>query len=234
VERRDFLFTAIMKRSFIVTAGGIGKRMGTKVPKQFLLLNDKPILMHTMENLHRFDKVAELVVTLPEEYIEYWHELTEKHDFRIVHTIVEGGEERFYSFQNALPYCNGKLIAVHDAVRPFIDHKTLENLFAEAEANNAVVPVIPVRESLRKKEEGGSKAVNRSKFFIVQTPQVFKRMILIDAYHQDFSSHFTDDASVVEANGNTIHLVEGNEENIKITSPMDLIVAEAILKNRKH
>lgn len=222
-----------MKRSFIITAAGIGKRMGSKIPKQFLLLNDKPILMHTMENLHRFDKVAELVVTLPEEYIEYWEKLTEKHDFRIVHTIVAGGEERFYSIQNALPYCNGQFIAVHDGVRPLVSHETLERLFTAAQTDLAVVPVIPMRESIRKKDDQGSKAVDRSNYFIVQTPQVFKRVLITDAYNQDFSSYYTDDASVVEANGNTIHLVDGNEENIKITSPMDLLLAQAILNREK-
>lgn len=222
-----------MKRSFIITAAGIGKRMGSKIPKQFLLLNDKPILMHTMENLHRFDKVAELVVTLPEKYIEYWEKLTEKHDFRIMHTIIAGGEERFYSIQNALPYCNGQFIAVHDGVRPLVSHETLERLFTAAQTDLAVVPVIPMRESIRKKDDQGSKAVDRSNYFIVQTPQVFKRVLITDAYNQDFSSYYTDDASVVEANGNTIHLVDGNEENIKITSPMDLLLAQAILNREK-
>ena len=189
--------------------------------------------MHTMENLHRFDKVAELVLTLPEEYIEYWEKLTKKHHFEILHTIVAGGEERFYSIQNALPYCNGQFIAVHDGVRPLVSHETLERLFTAAQTDLAVVPVIPMRESLRKKEEQGSKAVDRSSYFIVQTPQVFKRALLTDAYNQDFSSRYTDDASVVEANGNTIHLVDGNEENIKITSPMDLLIAKTILNGKK-
>lgn len=222
-----------MKRSFIVTAGGIGKRMGTDVPKQFLLLNDKPILMHTIERLHTFDKVAEIIVTLPESHIDYWKELAEKHTFEIVHTVVAGGDERFYSIQNALPYCNGESIAVHDAVRPFVSTETLQRLFTVVQEHPAVVPVIPVRESLRMQINEESKSVHRSDYFLVQTPQVFKRRILIDAYNQDFSEHFTDDASVVEHLGYSIITVDGNEENIKITTPMDLILANVMLENGK-
>ncbi len=220
-----------MKRSFIVTAGGSGIRMGNAIPKQFLLIDGKPILMHTIERLHAFDHVAEIVVTLPEQHISYWEELADKHDFTIVHKIVEGGTERFFSIQNALSFCTGDFVAVHDAVRPFVSEETLVRLFRDT-SKEAVIPVMPVSESLREVNGDSTKAVIRSNYVNVQTPQVFKRRILEEAYQQDYSSIFTDDASVVEALGYTISTVEGNVENIKITTPMDLILAEAIVKNR--
>lgn len=217
-----------MKRSFIVTAGGTGKRMGNKTPKQFLLLNGKPIIMHTIERLHAFDRVAEIVITLPEAYIEYWEELCEQHDFDLLHKVVAGGEERFDSIKNALDFCSGNRVAVHDAVRPLVSMETLERLFASEEP--AVIPVIPVSESLRRKTENGTQAVSRSNYLIVQTPQVFKRAVLEEAYDQEFSPDFTDDASVVESLGYSISTIEGNVENIKITTPSDLIIAEALLR----
>ena len=205
--------------------------MGNATPKQFLLLDGKPILMHTIERIHNYDKVSEIVITLPEDQMEHWEKLTDKHDFRIVHKIVAGGEERFHSIQNALEFCTGDAVAVHDGVRPFVSFDTLNRLFGALD-NNAVIPVMPVSESLRKINGESSQAVNRANYVNVQTPQVFKKHILKEAYLQDYSSSFTDDASVVESIGYSIFTVEGNIENIKITTPMDLILAEAIVKQK--
>jgi|SRR6218665_3464588 len=220
-----------MKRSFIITAGGSGIRMGSTIPKQFLLLDGKPLMMHTIERLHAFDHVAEIVVALPEQHIAYWEELTEKYDFDIVHKIVEGGSERFFSIKNALYFCTGDFVAVHDAVRPFVSEETLVRLFRDT-SKEAVIPVMPISESLREVNGDSTRAVIRSNYVSVQTPQVFRRRILEEGYQQDYSSKFTDDASVVEALGYSISTVEGNVENIKITTPIDLILAEAIAKHK--
>lgn len=227
VVKNDYLRK--MKRSFIITAGGSGTRMGNAIPKQFLLLDGKPLIMHTIERLHAFDHVAELVVALPEQHIAYWQELTDKYDFDIIHKIVEGGTERFFSIKNALSFCTGDMVAVHDAVRPFVSTETLVRLFKDT-SKDAVIPVMPVSESLREVNGDSTHAVIRSNYVTVQTPQVFKRRILEEAYEQDYSSKFTDDASVVESLGYSISTVEGNVENIKITTPLDLILAEAMVK----
>ncbi len=221
-----------MKRSFIITAGGIGRRMGADVPKQFLQLGGKPILMQTIDQLHRFDKVAEIILTLPESYLDTWKDLTEEYDFHTVHTVVVGGKERFHSIEQALRFCSGDVVAVHDGVRPLVSTETLHRLFDEAKHSTAVIPVIPVRESLRRKTSEKTVAVPRTDYLIVQTPQVFNRKLLIEAYNQEYIENFTDDASVVENLGHVIATVEGNEENIKITSPGDLLLAEALLKLR--
>jgi len=188
--------------------------------------------MKTIEQLHRFDKVAEIIITLPEPYLDEWKTLSEKHDFHIVHTVVVGGKERFHSIQRALQFCSGDVVAVHDGVRPLISTDTLKRLFEEVKHSNAVIPVIAVRESLRRKTDEATIAVPRTEYLIVQTPQVFRRTLLIEAYNQDYSENFTDDASVVESFGNAIATVQGNEENIKITSPGDLLLADALLKLR--
>ena len=160
--------------TFIITAGGIGKRMGGSLPKQFLLLNDKPILMHTIERLHAFDPEAELIITLPEDYLQDWAEMCRKYAFQIKHAIVSGGEERFDSIKNALELATGEWIAVHDGVRPFVSKKVLEELLTEVKKHRAVIPVIPVKETLRIAEGENNATVHRDHYRIVQTPQVFE------------------------------------------------------------
>ena len=219
--------------TFIITAGGIGKRMGGTVPKQFLLLNDKPILMHTIEQIHAFDVSAELIVTLPVDYLKYWEEMCGKYDFTIPHQIVPGGDERFDSIKNALEKASGEWIAVHDGVRPFISKSVLNQLLAEVKSHRAVIPVIPVKETLRIADGETNATVSRDHYRIVQTPQIFEAKLMKKAYEQKYATSFTDDASVVEAIGARVHLVSGNEENIKITTPLDLSLAELILKNWK-
>ncbi|WP_341903792.1 2-C-methyl-D-erythritol 4-phosphate cytidylyltransferase [Fluviicola taffensis] len=217
--------------TFIITAGGIGKRMGGSIPKQFLLLNDKPILMHTIERIHAFDTAAELIVTLPVDYLKDWEEMCQKYDFLIKHEVVSGGEERFDSIKNALEKASGDWIAVHDGVRPFVSKSVLNQLLLEVKSHRAVIPTIPVKESLRLVEGENSAAVPRNHYQIVQTPQVFESKLIKKAYEQKYATAFTDDASVVEAIGARIHLVSGNEENIKITNPIDLSIAGLILKD---
>lgn len=217
--------------TFIITAGGIGKRMGGSIPKQFLLLNDKPILMHTIERLHAFDPEAQLIVTLPEDYRKDWDEMCQKYAFQITHEIVSGGEERFDSIKNALEKATGEWIAVHDGVRPFVSKKVLEALFAEVKKQRAVIPVIPVKETLRMADGETNATVYRDHYRIVQTPQVFEAKLIKKAYEQPYATTFTDDATVVESIGARVFLVPGNDENIKITTPLDLNVAALILKS---
>jgi 2-C-methyl-D-erythritol 4-phosphate cytidylyltransferase len=220
-----------MQKSFIITAGGIGKRMNSDLPKQFLELDKKPILLLTLENLHAFDSQAEFIITLPSEWMDYWKEVLIKHSCTIPHQLIPGGQERFHSIKNALEAATGEVIAIHDGVRPFVSHQTLDRLFQDLNRNLAVIPVLSIKESLRKIDVSETEHVNRENFKLVQTPQCFERTLINQAYQQDYDRNFTDDASVVEAYGYKITWVEGNEENIKITSPFDLLIAQTLLKN---
>jgi len=217
-----------MKRAVIIVAGGKGVRMGGELPKQFIPLHGKPVLMHTLEVFQRWDASVQLVLVIPEEQRSYWEMLCRELNCIIPHTIVAGGETRFHSVQNGLravaPDCD--LIGVHDGVRPMVSPEVIENCFRSAEEKGAVMAVVPSIDSLRMKVGHQSRAVDRRNYYIVQTPQVFYRDWLIEAYKQPYQPDFFDDATVVEHFGRTIHLIEGNLENIKITTPMDLIVAE--------
>ncbi len=220
-----------MERTFIITAGGIGKRMGSSVPKQFLKLAGQPILMHTIQRLFEFDKTAQFILTLPEEYISTWKELLVEHQFSIPHEIVVGGKERFHSIQNALKQSKGKIIAVHDGVRPFVSLETLNRLFEASKTDSAVVPTCVISESVRQLSATTNTAIDRSTIRIVQTPQVFHAAILQQAYQFVITSSPTDDATLVEQTGVAIRLVEGNDENMKITTPKDLLFAEAMIQS---
>lgn len=218
------------KQSIIITAGGIGKRMQSHLPKQFIQVNEKPILMYTIECFYHFDPKAQIILTLPEDWFEYWEGLINEFDFRIPHRIVEGGKERYDSIKNALAEATGTFIAVHDGVRPLVSEETLRNCFRGVRDYGAVIPVIPMVESLRKKQDVGTIAVDRSEYYIVQTPQCFHRDVLVKAYELPFHDGITDDASLVEAAGFEIVTVPGNEENIKITAQSDLKYAQMFLK----
>lgn len=222
-----------MERTIIITAGGIGKRMGGDQPKQFLMLGGKPVLMHTIERLFQFDAAMQLIITLPENHISTWKQLCETFAFTIQHEIVAGGKERFHSIQNALPLCIGEIIAVHDGVRPFVSNETLQHLFSTVLEKKAVIPVVLPKESMRKVEGETSHAVERAAYRVVQTPQVFTAEILRQAYQQVYTDFITDDASLVEQLGVAIYLVDGNDENIKLTSPIDLFVGELLLKQNQ-
>lgn len=215
--------------SVIITAGGIGKRMKSSLPKQFLLVDEKPILMHTIEQFYHYDSKFELILTLPEDWHLFWEELMAEHDFQIPHRIVSGGEERYHSVKNALNYCQGDYILVHDGVRPIVDHDLIARCLQKLRKKDAVIPVVPVYESLRKNVDGKTIAVDRKDYIIVQTPQCFKREAILKGYEKDYHEGVTDDATIVEEAGYTIHTVQGNKNNIKITHQNDLKIAEAIL-----
>jgi len=221
-----------MEKFIIIVAGGSGTRMGTALPKQFLEINGKPVLMHTVELFRKFDANCKIFLGLPQPQMEFWKQLCKQHHFTIDHQLSPGGETRFHTVKNALNLIKDEgLIAVHDGVRPLVSQETLERCFKGAAEFGAAIPVLPVVESIRQLDKtGNSKAVERSQFVSVQTPQVFQSKVLKEAYEQDFTTYFTDDASVVEALGHSIHLAEGNRENIKITHPMDLKMAEMLLQ----
>ena len=219
-----------MKRGVIIVAGGQGLRMGNDLPKQFIPIHGKPILMHTLECFYHWDNTAKLVVVLPEEHHDYWNMLVKELNCTIPHQIVNGGETRFHSVKNGLVQLETcDLIGVHDGVRPLVSSNVIKTCFKKAESQGAVIPVIPLTETIRKRDKKNNYAVNRADYCIVQTPQVFRSDWLTEAYKLPYISDFTDDASVVESTGKTIHLVAGNKENIKITTPLDLVVADKLL-----
>lgn len=204
--------------------------MGGSLPKQFLPINNRPLLFYTIERFYEYDKQIEILLTLPEDWRSYWQELCTEHQFTIPHQVISGGKERYHSIQLALKHSTGKYVGVHDGVRPFVSKQTIERCFENAINHGSGVPVMPIKESLRKiTENKQSVSVERGQFRSVQTPQVFERSILVNAYERPFHDAITDDASLVEENGTTIYLVEGNEENIKITTPLDLGFCEFLL-----
>lgn len=224
-----------MKKYVIIVAGGKGLRMGGEIPKQFLPIGGKPVLMRTVEAFYQTDAETGIVLVLPKEQQDYWKELCRQYDFRISYTLADGGRTRFHSVQNGLQAVpeegSDVLIAVHDGVRPFVSSQVIQASFDEAARQGAVVPVLDMVDSVRQlSADGSSMAVDRSRLKLVQTPQTFRADVLKRAYSQDFTELFTDDASVVEASGVSVALVPGNRENIKITTPFDLKIAEALLK----
>lgn len=219
-----------MKRAVIIVAGGRGLRMGGDLPKQFLPIHGKPVLMHTLNVFHHWDATARLVLALPEAHRSYWEMLCRELHCEAPHRIVSGGETRFHSVRNGLTaVVDCDWIGVHDGVRPLVTPEVIEACFAGAEQHGAAVPVVPMIDSIREQTGESSRAVNRENYRVVQTPQVFRSDWLTEAYRQPYTPRFTDDASVVEATGKTIHLVAGNRENIKITTPFDLAMAGNIL-----
>jgi 2-C-methyl-D-erythritol 4-phosphate cytidylyltransferase len=221
-----------MKHTVIIVAGGKGLRMGGELPKQFLPLQGKPVLMHTLSVFYQWDSGADLLLVIPEEHDAYWKMLCKELNCTIPHRIVYGGDTRFHSVKNGLNEVEGRgLIAIHDGVRPFVTQDVISSCFTIAEAFGAAIPVVPMIESVREIDRDGSRPFDRNRLCIVQTPQVFRADLLHEAYRQPYDEHFTDDASVVEATGHTICLVDGNRENIKLTTPMDIQYAEIILNN---
>lgn len=221
------------KKFALIVAGGSGSRMKSQVPKQFLEMAGIPVLMHTIKVFEKFDQEIEFVVVLPENQVDYWKQLCKKHDFRIEHKIAFGGETRFHSVKNGLKQISEKgIVFIHDAVRPLVSNQTLLNCLETAIDKGNALPVIPVYESVREVSESKNRVADRSKLFLVQTPQTFQVQLIKDAYSKSNPESFTDDASVLESCGHQIHLVEGNRENIKITTPFDLVIAKN-LKNIK-
>ncbi len=219
-----------VKQAVIFVAGGTGTRMGSPLPKQFLTLNNTPILIHTLRNFFSFNRNFEMIVVMHQDYISFWKDLCLQFEDVPEHTVVAGGEERFHSVKNGIEAVSADVqyIAIHDAVRPLVSHETLTRCFNTLNEHNAVVPAIPINDSIREVHGVLNKSVDRSLYKRIQTPQCFESSMLKEAYSKPFSPLFTDDASVVEANGHSVFLVEGNLENIKITSPIDLIVGESL------
>jgi 2-C-methyl-D-erythritol 4-phosphate cytidylyltransferase len=216
----------------IIVAGGSGTRMQSPQPKQFLAIGGKPILMHTIRRFHEYDPRLQLVVVLPQDQIAIWQALCFTHVFEIRHEVVAGGASRFASVKNGLAAITAPdgVVAVHDGVRPFVPVAVIAEAFAvAADAGNAVVAV-PLKESIRQLFKTRSKAMDRSRYRLIQTPQCFRLPVLRKAYLLPEEPTFTDDASVVERFGQKINLVDGSYENIKITTPEDLLWAETFLK----
>ena len=219
-----------MRKYVLIVAGGKGLRMGGDLPKQFIPLEGKPILMHTLDTFHRWDASAELILVLPEDHQPYWNMLCREIGCKAPHRIANGGETRFHSVKNGLALVQAPgLVGVHDGVRPFVTLEVIRRCYKLAEQYKAVIPVVDVVETLRHLTDAGSETVSRTEYKLVQTPQVFEVELLKQAYGQEFTPFFTDDASVVEAMGVPVYLAEGNRENIKITTPFDLKIGSALL-----
>ena len=219
-----------MKRYAIIVAGGSGTRMGTEIPKQFIPLRGRPILMHTMEAFYDFDSSMELILVLPEDQFDYWNQLCAEVEWEIPFRLAAGGETRFHSVKNGLALISvDGIVGIHDGVRPFVSKETLERCYNTAAKENSAIPVVPVTDSLRLITENGNTSVRRDDYRNVQTPQCFWYNVLAPCYDEGYRDDFTDDASVYEAAGFQVNLVEGNPENIKITTPKDLKLAEYLL-----
>ena len=208
-----------MKKYVIIVGGGKGTRMGNDLPKQFLPVAGKPLLMHTLEKFNRWDPEAERVLVLPEAYRSYWEMLCREIGCKVKHRLVSGGEA---------------LIGVHDGVRPFVSELVIADCFRVADEKGAAIPTLSVIDSLREAlPDGTSRAVDRSRYYAVHTPQVFRSDILFKAYEQPYQACFTDDASVVEALNIPVEMVPSNPENLKITTPIDYIIACSMLEQEK-
>ena len=228
----------------IIVAGGKGLRMGGDVPKQFLPIGGRPVLMHTLQRFRDYSEELQIILVLPREQQEYWKELCREYGFTVEHRVADGGATRFHSVQNGLaliPNDAQGVVGVHDGVRPFVSLDVIARCYDTARQTGTAIPVVPVVETLRHidDEEQASRTVSRADYRLVQTPQAFDIQLLKAANSHALSvcgdsvaaiaSRFTDDASVVEAYGRPVSLVDGNRENIKITTPFDLKVAEALL-----
>ena len=206
--------------------------MGSDIPKQFLPIGGKPVLMRTLERFREYSPTLQIILVLPQAQQDYWHQLCKDYDFKVEYVLADGGETRFHSVQNGLakiPDDAEGVVGVHDGVRPFPSIDVIRNCYETARTTKAVIPVIPVVETVRHLQGNTSVTVPRSDYRLVQTPQTFDIQLLKAANKQPYNDGFTDDASVVEAFGFNITLVEGNRENIKITTPYDLKIAEVLI-----
>ncbi|MEI7500593.1 MAG: 2-C-methyl-D-erythritol 4-phosphate cytidylyltransferase [Bacteroidota bacterium] len=220
-----------MKKSVIIVAGGVGTRMNAGIPKQFLILAGKPLLMHSMLAFNRAFPGITFVVGLPSDQFSPWNDLCSQYSFELPHLLVAGGKTRFHSVKQALSGLPGVgLVAIHDGVRPLVSEKLIHDAFKSAEGLGNCIPVLPLNESLRFLSGETSRQVDRTAYRLVQTPQVFYSANIKKAYEQPFQESFTDDATVAESFGETIHLIQGDPSNIKITHPYDLTIAEYLFK----
>lgn len=225
-----------MEKYAIIVAGGKGLRMGGEIPKQFLPVAGLPVLMHTIRRFHTYDPNLKVILVLPKEQQDYWQELCIKYQFVDNYTLADGGATRFQSSKNGLNLIHNNAkgyVAIHDGVRPFVSVDTIARCFEAAITKKAVIPVLNVTDTLRYVSANrNSENVQRSDYRLVQTPQVFDITLIKKAYKQEENSSFTDDASVVENIGQRVEMVEGNRENIKLTTPFDLKIAEVICQGK--
>ena len=216
----------------MIVAGGKGLRMGASIPKQFLPVNGLPVLMLTIKRFREYDGALKIILVLPKEQHEYWNELCKNYHFTDAYAVVEGGETRFHSVRNglaAIPDDTQGVVGIHDGVRPFPSVEVIRACYETARTAKAVIPVVPVVETVRHIVAGGkTETVDRADYRLVQTPQTFDIQLLKQAYAQPYRDCFTDDASVVESAGHEVTLIEGNRENIKITTPFDLRIARIL------
>lgn len=219
-----------MKYYAVIVAGGSGNRMQSNTPKQFLIIHNLPVLMHTITAFSKSSYKPKILVVLNIHQHQTWENLCATYNFSIPHTVISGGTERFYSVKNALKTLKGSgIVSIHDAVRPLIIPQLIDKSFSTAEKLNNAVVAVAATDSLRCITEVGNKPLNRNEVVLVQTPQTFNLQLLKKAYEQPFKNLFTDDASVFEQAGHPINLIEGNRQNIKITYPLDLEIAEILL-----
>ncbi|HYK77901.1 MAG TPA: 2-C-methyl-D-erythritol 4-phosphate cytidylyltransferase [Daejeonella sp.] len=219
-----------MKYYAIIVAGGSGSRMQADIPKQFLLLNGKPILMHTLEAFYNSTFKPELILVLNVDFHSYWEQLCREHQFIIPHILVKAGNQRFYSVKNGLKKVSGTaLVAIHDAVRPLVSEDLITRSYQEAERYGNAIAAVKSKDSIRQINASGSVPLNREGIFLVQTPQVFQSALLKKAYQQPYRIEFTDDATVVEKTGTIIRIITGDNRNIKITYPEDILLAQFYL-----
>lgn len=224
-----------MKKYAVIVAGGKGVRMGSAVPKQFLPLNGHPILYHTIKAFANAYTDMHLVLVLPADQVSYAQIVLQSFPNRIDITIVTGGETRFHSVQNGLRVVEeNSIVFVQDGVRPLVTSALIHRCFEQAVEKGSAIPAIPVADSMRIIEDDDSRPVDREQMRVIQTPQTFRSDILIPAYGQEYQTSFTDEATVVEAFGGTVFLVDGERSNIKVTTPEDMIIAEALLKAREE
>ena len=221
--------------SVVIVAGGSGSRMGSEIPKQFMDINGKPLILWTIEKFRLYDRSMKIVVVLPENHLIIWQSIVEAHpDFTRV-TVATGGATRYHSVIRGLAHIMGnEIVGIHDAVRPLVSVETICRCYEMAAKKDSAVPVLDMEDSLRILSGAGNEILDRNNVKRIQTPQVFKAEKLITAYEQGLESNFTDDASVYESYFGTVQLVEGNRDNIKITYPEDLKIAEALLKKDKQ
>jgi 2-C-methyl-D-erythritol 4-phosphate cytidylyltransferase len=216
-----------MQKIALIVAGGQGERMNAAIPKQFLLLKGAPILMHTLKQFSHFE---EIVLVLPSMQFDYWHSLCNTYNFTLKHTLVAGGKTRFHSVKNGLGKVDGEsIVAIHDGVRPLVSTTLINSLISKAKDGMGIIPIVPVKDSIRKVDGENSTHVDRKNLYNVQTPQCFFSSNIKKAYAQEFSEHFTDDASVFEANIGKINTILGEEKNLKITTEEELRISEFLI-----
>lgn len=217
----------------LIVAGGSGVRMGASIPKQFLLLNNRPVLMNTLDVFYNFDSSLNIILVLPSDQIENWKLLMGQYNFHVPHRLISGGQNRFESVKQGLTLINEDgLVAIHDGVRPLVTSKIIQDGFEAAAKNGSAIAAIELRDSIREKDEKGTKVRNRENYYLIQTPQTFRVDVIKKAYAMAQGKDFTDDASVVEAAGLEVHLIEGSSINFKITTPEDLQLANALLQSQ--